>query len=165
MKPKDTNRNCLFYIIFLATSLIMAACGERSEESHVAVPPEVESPVKALQTVNATRIAAANQEPGNWLTHGRTYDEQRFSPSLTMSSGLALWPGSTMVMSIVSGSAGFMTFRPTGEWKPHPWLLTECFMSVVHGAWFTLLMPSAASCCGSTTRKSPGRKRCMPAVM
>jgi len=87
MKPKDTNRNCLFYIIFLATSLIMAACGERSEESHVAVPPEVESPVKALQTVNATRIAAANQEPGNWLTHGRTYDEQRFSPLARINDG------------------------------------------------------------------------------
>ena len=30
--------------------------------------------------VNAARIAAADLAPGNWLTHGRTYSEQRFSP-------------------------------------------------------------------------------------
>jgi PQQ-dependent dehydrogenase (methanol/ethanol family) len=30
--------------------------------------------------VNTQRIAAADSEPGNWLTHGRTYGEQRFSP-------------------------------------------------------------------------------------
>jgi len=30
--------------------------------------------------VNTERIIAADREPGNWLTHGRTYSEQRFSP-------------------------------------------------------------------------------------
>jgi quinohemoprotein ethanol dehydrogenase len=30
--------------------------------------------------VNGTRIAAADREPGNWMVHGRTYSEQRFSP-------------------------------------------------------------------------------------
>jgi PQQ-dependent dehydrogenase (methanol/ethanol family) len=30
--------------------------------------------------VDAARIVAADKEPGNWLTHGRTYSEQRFSP-------------------------------------------------------------------------------------
>jgi quinohemoprotein ethanol dehydrogenase len=30
--------------------------------------------------VNAQRIIAADKEPGNWLSHGRTYSEQRFSP-------------------------------------------------------------------------------------
>ena len=30
--------------------------------------------------VDAARIAAADGEPGNWMTHGRTYSEQRFSP-------------------------------------------------------------------------------------
>ncbi len=30
--------------------------------------------------VDGTRIIAADREPGNWLTHGRTYDEQRYSP-------------------------------------------------------------------------------------
>jgi len=31
-------------------------------------------------TVDGARVAAADAEPQNWLAHGRTYDEQRFSP-------------------------------------------------------------------------------------
>ena len=30
--------------------------------------------------LDASRILAANDEPGNWLAHGRNYEEQRFSP-------------------------------------------------------------------------------------
>ena len=30
--------------------------------------------------LDTARIAAADKEPHNWLTHGRTYSEQRFSP-------------------------------------------------------------------------------------
>ncbi|MBC3487639.1 PQQ-dependent dehydrogenase, methanol/ethanol family [Pseudomonas kermanshahensis] len=30
--------------------------------------------------VDGKRIIQADQEPGNWMSHGRTYDEQRFSP-------------------------------------------------------------------------------------
>ena len=30
--------------------------------------------------VDGARIVAADREPGNWMTHGRTYSEQRFSP-------------------------------------------------------------------------------------
>jgi quinohemoprotein ethanol dehydrogenase len=30
--------------------------------------------------VDTARILAADDEPGSWLTHGRTYEEQRFSP-------------------------------------------------------------------------------------
>jgi glucose dehydrogenase len=35
---------------------------------------------KAYADVDTARIVAADEEPGNWMTHGRTYDEQRFSP-------------------------------------------------------------------------------------
>jgi len=31
-------------------------------------------------TLDAARVIAADAEPGNWLAHGRTYGEQRFSP-------------------------------------------------------------------------------------
>ena len=30
--------------------------------------------------VDGDRILHADGEPGNWMTHGRTYSEQRFSP-------------------------------------------------------------------------------------
>ena len=33
-----------------------------------------------MGAVNEARIIAADDEPGNWLSHGRTYDEQRYSP-------------------------------------------------------------------------------------
>jgi PQQ-dependent dehydrogenase (methanol/ethanol family) len=34
----------------------------------------------ASAAVNTQRIVQADKEPQNWLSHGRTYDEQRFSP-------------------------------------------------------------------------------------
>src|SRR5215467_3019378 len=30
--------------------------------------------------VDAARLLAADQDPANWMTYGRTYSEQRFSP-------------------------------------------------------------------------------------
>lgn len=38
-------------------------------------------------TVDGKRIAAAEAEPQNWLTHGRTYGEQRFSPLQQINAG------------------------------------------------------------------------------
>ena len=38
--------------------------------------------------VDVKRIAAANHEPGNWLSHGRTYDEQRYSPLENINQGI-----------------------------------------------------------------------------
>jgi quinohemoprotein ethanol dehydrogenase len=39
-----------------------------------------ESTHRTTAEVNAQRIMNADQQPGDWLTHGRTYNEQRFSP-------------------------------------------------------------------------------------
>src|ERR1700730_5243350 len=36
--------------------------------------------VATSANVDSVRIANADREPGNWMTHGRTYSEQRFSP-------------------------------------------------------------------------------------
>jgi len=38
------------------------------------------APPRSAAEVDTTRIVEADREPGNWLTHGRTYGEQRFSP-------------------------------------------------------------------------------------
>jgi len=37
--------------------------------------------------VDGARIAAADQEPGNWMSTGRTYDEQRYSPLKQIDQG------------------------------------------------------------------------------
>src|SRR5512134_2849496 len=43
--------------------------------------------------VDGARITAADREPGNWLAHGRTYDEQRFSPLAKINDGNVLQLG------------------------------------------------------------------------
>jgi len=35
---------------------------------------------KGSASVDTARIISADSEPGSWLSHGRTYDEQRYSP-------------------------------------------------------------------------------------
>ncbi len=63
---------------FGALSLValLAACG--SQQSAAPVAQQVSTAAKPA--VDAARIAAADSEPGSWMSYGRTYDEQRFSP-------------------------------------------------------------------------------------
>ena len=63
-----------------ALSLAMAGCGQGP-------PPGTAAPGAASSTalvgpaaVDAGRLAAADTEPGNWMSPGRTYTEQHFSP-------------------------------------------------------------------------------------
>jgi quinohemoprotein ethanol dehydrogenase len=37
-------------------------------------------PSKGPAAVDTARLVAADNEPGNWMSHGRTYSEQRYSP-------------------------------------------------------------------------------------
>src|ERR1044072_7186734 len=60
-------------LLVLTTAL--AAC-DRSPDSAVAALPS-RPPAPA---VDAARLVAADSEPDQWLSTGRTYDEQRFSP-------------------------------------------------------------------------------------
>ncbi|MDH5345769.1 MAG: PQQ-binding-like beta-propeller repeat protein, partial [Gammaproteobacteria bacterium] len=53
-------------------AVILAACGPDGGE------PEAVKPAPAA--VDGARLVAADGEPGNWMTHGRTYSEQRYSP-------------------------------------------------------------------------------------
>jgi quinohemoprotein ethanol dehydrogenase len=59
----------------LAATLVATALGGVS--AWAAVPS---SAAGGAATVDGARIIAADREPQNWLTHGRTYGEQRFSP-------------------------------------------------------------------------------------
>ncbi len=43
--------------------------------------------VPAARVVDTARIAAAESEPGNWLTHGGTYNEQRYSRLQQVNNG------------------------------------------------------------------------------
>ena len=64
---------------FFALAGALVACAERS----VPVEPVAESAapsVAPVELVDAARIIKADTTPGEWLSHGRTYSEQRFSP-------------------------------------------------------------------------------------
>ncbi|MEZ5893345.1 MAG: PQQ-dependent dehydrogenase, methanol/ethanol family [Parvularculaceae bacterium] len=64
--------------------MMLAACGAGKEDSSPAseAPAAVAtaSPAPANANVNAERLVAADEEPGQWMSYGRTYGEQRFSP-------------------------------------------------------------------------------------
>ena len=57
--------------------LTLGACSRR--EAPPAPAAEAAAPA-ARADVDGNRIVNADSEPGSWLTHGRTYSEQRYSP-------------------------------------------------------------------------------------
>jgi quinohemoprotein ethanol dehydrogenase len=69
------------FLVF-ALGLSLAACsGEQASQQ--APAPATSGPA----AVNAARIEGADSEPGNWMTIGRTYDGQRYSPLNQINSG------------------------------------------------------------------------------
>ena len=67
--------------------LLLASCGNEPSDlpgpgEPITAPesdtPQTASPAKFI--IDGERIRQADNEPGNWLSHGRTYSEQRFSP-------------------------------------------------------------------------------------
>ena len=64
-------------------ALLLLACGEAQESASTVESPAADLAAQQVQPIgwiDAERLIAADSEPGNWLGHGRTYDEQRFSP-------------------------------------------------------------------------------------
>ncbi len=76
---------CLRTVIARASMLVgalaIAGCGPNPAPP-AATPRTAPSapPAAAPANVDGARITAADAEPENWLSHGRTYSEQRFSP-------------------------------------------------------------------------------------
>jgi quinohemoprotein ethanol dehydrogenase len=74
MRTEETTPNLGTTIGILGVTtflvLVSAACSRARSAEQNAKPADV----------NQARIIHADREPGNWMTYGRTYDEQRFSP-------------------------------------------------------------------------------------
>lgn len=86
-------RHLLTLTISAFLTAMLAACDRQeqvtaSSEATAAEPPVTASPEPAPKpkpalvagAVDAKRLQQADKEPGNWMTYGRTYSEQRFSP-------------------------------------------------------------------------------------
>lgn len=69
-------------VLFILVLVTVSACEKATEPFH-------ETPQLAKQTaqVDAKRLLAADSEPGSWMAHGRTYNEQRFSPLDQINAG------------------------------------------------------------------------------
>jgi quinohemoprotein ethanol dehydrogenase len=77
---KDSLRAGAFAALAMALSvaaICSAGCGGSVSRSG---QDEISGAASAGQGVNEARVLRADREPGNWLVHGRTYNEQRFSP-------------------------------------------------------------------------------------
>ena len=73
--------------LILNICIILIACcacsndnPETDQVQKQTVDPEAKQSQPHRAYVDSRRIIGADSEPGNWMTHGRTYDEQRFSP-------------------------------------------------------------------------------------
>jgi PQQ-dependent dehydrogenase (methanol/ethanol family) len=75
-----------FAVVF---ALLLVACGGDDPSAPEINHEDSLDSVQSVLDVNAARITTANQEPENWLSHGRTYDEQRYSPLKQIDDGNA----------------------------------------------------------------------------
>ena len=67
--------------VFLCiVGLFIAACGNDQKVEEAAVQNNKLTSAKESTTEIYQRLNQAESEPQNWLSHGRTYKEQRFSP-------------------------------------------------------------------------------------
>ncbi|MCP5093231.1 MAG: PQQ-dependent dehydrogenase, methanol/ethanol family [Gammaproteobacteria bacterium] len=76
-------KKCLPLLLFVAA--FVTGCGaskdasdERVGTNESDVPASAAGP--AVTLVDSKRLVGADNDASNWLTHGRTYNEQRFSP-------------------------------------------------------------------------------------
>jgi quinohemoprotein ethanol dehydrogenase len=73
----------------LSAFFFLTACDRPEPVSQDSITEQVAEPAGPRLDVDGARIAAADREPGNWLSHGRSYDEQRYSPLTQVNDGNA----------------------------------------------------------------------------
>jgi quinohemoprotein ethanol dehydrogenase len=71
----------------LALLAAAAACGRLAAPEAAAPPTPEQRARRAAAAVDDARLAGADAEQGDWLTHGRTYGEQRYSPLAQIHEG------------------------------------------------------------------------------
>ncbi len=80
-KPSESQTRCIgkfVRLLLLASVILVGASCSGGDPDRGESPGNVAA--ESVANVTGARIIAADREPGNWLAHGRTYSEQRFSP-------------------------------------------------------------------------------------
>ena len=62
------------------TAIFLSGCQRQEATVTEEVQPEAQAEATRMAWVDAERISNADAEPENWLVHGRTWSEQRYSP-------------------------------------------------------------------------------------
>ncbi|MFC1720320.1 hypothetical protein ACFL00_04180 [Pseudomonadota bacterium] len=70
----------LLILPLLLAFFLLTGCDSPEPATSDPASEQITGPTGPRLGVDSARIIAADQEPGNWLSHGRSYDEQRFSP-------------------------------------------------------------------------------------
>ena len=92
MITKTIRRKNGLRLVALAAVLVAAGCGQNGSSGNGSADNMPAAPARLTAgtgagTVDAQRIINANSEPGNWMTTGRTYGEQRYSPLKKINDG------------------------------------------------------------------------------
>ena len=75
LRPKS-----LVHLTAILLCIVTGGCGPKSVPSNT-------TPISRNANVDAARIEGADRDAANWLTYGRTYNEQRFSPLKSVNDG------------------------------------------------------------------------------
>jgi alcohol dehydrogenase (cytochrome c)/quinohemoprotein ethanol dehydrogenase len=67
-------------LILLSATVIVSGCQRQETPEVPAAEPAAQADMTGPAWVDANRITNADAEPHNWLAHGRTWSEQRYSP-------------------------------------------------------------------------------------
>ena len=73
--------------ILLTAGLALLFAGCQRDEPAAVETPAAEAEPSGVAWVDADRIINADSEPHNWLAHGRTWSEQRYSPTDQVNDG------------------------------------------------------------------------------
>ena len=67
-------------LAFAGSAILLAGCQRDEPAASEESQAEAAAPETRTAWVDGERLANADAEPGNWMAHGRTWSEQRYSP-------------------------------------------------------------------------------------
>ena len=80
-------RKHLLSVAALLAILGVAACGPSGDDDQASSDAAETGAEPAVANVNGARLLAADENAGQWMSYGRTYSEQRFSPLKEINTG------------------------------------------------------------------------------
>ncbi len=71
---------CPCLSLLLCGAMLLSACSSGRPAVDASTGEATKDAARDAARVDTARLVAADAEPGSWMSHGRTYGEQRFSP-------------------------------------------------------------------------------------